>query len=256
VPSPPGHRLFAQYAYAPNTLGYCGPADARALEAVACGDGMGTDGPIADVPSLAARFSGAWPYQQVIAEMTGRTDPLDASVVRAYWTGNELTDEIDREGFGRELLSRLAPQAGHYWKHLTEDLLAEAAPTHGFHVFGVYPWSRLLGSGGPQPLQVLDSCRITCGTVIEVRAEYVVVRARPLTYDGALHLGDEQDRPVRHRAAGGSFVPDLRRGDTVAVHWDFVCDRLTPEDTDRLQHWTGWQLAQTNRRLERTEAAG
>ncbi len=82
------HRLFAQYAHAPNALGYCGPADAAALRAVACGAGADVD--VRRWP----RFSGAWPYQEVIAELAGIDDPLDERVVRAYWTGNELTDAV------------------------------------------------------------------------------------------------------------------------------------------------------------------
>ncbi len=238
------HRLFAQYVYAPNSLGYCGPADAAVLESVACGNEPGVD-----LTAVAKKFSGAWPYQQIVAELAGAADPLDDEVVRAYWTGNELTDRIDRDEFGRTLLSRFAAQAGHYWKHLTDNLLDEVAPTHTFHVFGVYPWSRLLHTGAPQPLQVLDSCRISHGTIVEVRSDDVIVRSRPLTFDGALHFGAERDRPVRQRVAGGTFVSDLHVGDLVAVHWDFVCDRLTSEEAERLEYWTNWQLERTNPRL-------
>ena len=120
-----------------------------------------------DVPSLARGFSGAWPYQQVLAELAGIDDPLDERVVRAYWTGNELTDRVGNVRFGSALLERIRPQAGHYWGHLTDDLLAEASPTHAFHVFGVYPWSRLLETGLPEPLNVLDSCRIGWAEVVD-----------------------------------------------------------------------------------------
>ncbi|MFH5232608.1 DUF6390 family protein [Antrihabitans spumae] len=246
---PAGHRLFAQYAYAPNALGYCGPADGKALEAVACGHDVD-----ADVGALARRFSGAWPYQKLIAELSvaeigGNADPLDDHVVRAYWTGSELTAAIDRRQFGTELLSRFASAAGNYWKHLTDDLLDEVAPTHAFHVFGVYPWSRLLTSGMPQPVQVLDSCRIGWGKVVEVRDDDVIVRSRPLQFDGSLALGDEVDRPVKHRVDSGQFVSHLHVGDNVAVHWDFVCDWLAPQQVDELAYWTDWQLTRTNHRL-------
>ena len=48
-----GERLFARYAYAPNHLGYCGPADAAALAELAS-----TGHTEADVRSIASRFSG------------------------------------------------------------------------------------------------------------------------------------------------------------------------------------------------------
>ncbi|MEO5653507.1 MAG: DUF6390 family protein [Marmoricola sp.] len=234
----PGHRLFAQYAHAPNTLGYCGPAEAAALEAVACGAGDGVD-----VPGLARHFSGAWPYQQVLADLVQIPDPLDERVVRAYWTGNELTAAVDTTEFGEALLELIRPQAGHYWSHLTDDLLAEAAPTHAFHVLGVYPWSRLLCTGQPEPLQVLDSCRIAWAEVLVVEAESLVVRQRHLAYDaGILTLGEDTEERVGHRVPAGSLVGVVEPGDQVAVHWGFACDRLTKEQVESLERWTAHQL--------------
>ncbi|GAB2635074.1 DUF6390 family protein [Prescottella soli] len=241
-----GRTLFARYAYAPNALGYCGPAGS-VLETVACG-GVGAD--VGGVDAAARQFSGAWPYQELLAEQSGVDDALDEAVVRGYWTGNELTAAVDRERFGRALLDRLGARAGHYWKYLTDDLLPEVAPTHAFHVFGVYPWTRLLGTGMPQPLHVLDSCRIRNGVVVELRPDTAVVRSRGLQFDGVrLMLGPLEDRPARRRTAAGPFVPDLRVGDRVAVHWDLVCDRLDADQAGSLEHWTDWQLTQTNPRL-------
>ncbi|NMO02812.1 hypothetical protein HH308_16490 [Gordonia sp. TBRC 11910] len=240
-----GRRLFAQYVYAPNALGYCGPADAKVLESTACGHESTTD-----LTAIARRFSGAWPYQELVARLTGGSDALDERVVRAYWTGNDLTESIDRAEFGARLLDRFTAQAGAYWKHLTPDLLSEVAPTHAFHVFGVYPWSRLLDTGAPQPLDVLDSCRIGLGRVSSLRDETTaVVNARRLEYDGQLRLGADEERVVRYRTGEGSFVADLRAGDTVALHWDFVCDRLAAHQAEYLEYWTDWQLTRTNMRL-------
>jgi Hydrogenase formation hypA family len=82
-----GQRLFARYAYGPNHLGYCGPADSAALLELAT-TGRTTE----DVESIAARFSGAWPYLCVLAELAGVDDPLDERVVRAYWQLRRWTD--------------------------------------------------------------------------------------------------------------------------------------------------------------------
>lgn len=233
-----GHRLFAQYAYAPNALGYCGPQGSEALCAVACGDGAQVD-----VPSLAMRFSGAWPYQKVLADLAGVGDPLDESVVRGYWTGNELTDRVDRATFGATLLEHIKPQAGHYWGHLNDELLVEAAPTHSFHVFAVYPWSRLLVTGQPEPVTVLDSCRIGWARVVAVEPDHLVVRSRHLEYaERVLSLGAERDERVAYRVDGAAFVDAVEVGDQVALHWGFVCDRLTEVQARSLERWTIWQL--------------
>jgi len=222
-----GAALFAAYADAPNALGYCGPPD-----------GIGTTD--AEIRASARRFSGVWPYLQVLARLTGTADPLDARLVEAYWLGRDLG--VDRAEFGRELLAVLGPRAGAYWTHLTPDLLSEAAADHGFHVFGVYPWSRLL-TAGPQPLFVLDSCRIRWGSVVGL--DPLTVSSPRLTWDGAaLGLGEPTDGAV-----DGNGVA---LGDVVAVHWDRLVDVLTPDQVEVLAESTRDRLALTNRRLVAT----
>ncbi|MDT7552774.1 MAG: hypothetical protein QOI16_1310 [Pseudonocardiales bacterium] len=226
-----GAALFARYADAPNALGYCGPPE-----------GIGTTE--VEIRASARRFSGVWPYLQVLAGLTDTPDALDPRLVEAYWLGRDLG--IDREAFGRELLAVQGPRAGAYWTHLNADLLAEAAPDHGFHVFGVYPWSRLLAAG-PQPLQVLDSCRIRWGTVVGL--DPLTVSSPRLTWDGAqLGLGEPTVGPIT--GGGGGAV-----GDVVAVHWDRLVDVLTPEQTEVLAAGTLRRLELTNVRLHGAPAS-
>jgi hypothetical protein len=248
-----GAVLFARYAYAPNDLGYCGPAETATLFE------LGVTGHVdADVPAIARRFSGAWPYATVLAELAGIGDPLDERVMRAYWTGGPLLDTVDRADFGVKLLEVLASEAGHYWAHLTPELLPEAAATHLFHVFGVYPWTRLLvGDTSGQPLRVLDNCRIRYGRAVRVDGERVLVRTRRLTWDGGrLGLAAAAVESVRLSAGGRSFVPDAAPGDWLALHWDSVCERLGPDELTYLRRETSRQLRVTNARLARgTECA-
>lgn len=254
-----GTEMFARYAYAPNRLGYCGPPGSDALAAGAVpGGSTGPDGSPAeadrpggpvDVRAAARRFSGAWPYLQVLARLTGSDDPLDYRLVESYWLGRDLG--IDNAAFGAELLAVIGPQAGHYWTHLTPGLLAEATCDHSFHVFGVYPWTRLLGKGmDAQPLEVLDSCRIRWGTVESRSGDEIEVRSRRLSWDGReLGLADPAVEPVQVSVGGLSFLPDVAPGDEVALHWDWLTDRLTPDQTRVLEHSTERELAATNRRL-------
>lgn len=243
--APPGLRLFAQYAYAPNELGYCGPAEAQALF------DLGTTGDTtADIHSIAARFSGAWPYAVLLAEMAGVEDPLDERVMRAYWTGGPLLDAVDGTDFGGKLLDRIGVDAGRYWGHLSAELLPEAAPTHGFHVFGVYPWTRLLTDLPEHALQVLDNCRIRWGQVIAVDGDYIVVSSAHLLWDGqAIGMAEPTPERVRCTTDGVGFVADPAEGDWLALHWESVCERLSVDALGRLRDGTAWQLAVTNERL-------
>lgn len=232
-----GAQLFARYAYAPNHLGYCGPPHPELL----------LEGTRESIESAARQFTGAWPYLQVLSRMTGIPDPLDRRLVESYWLGGGVGARLDPRDFTTELLAVIGPQAGHYWTHLGAHLADEAAPNHCFHVFGVYPWTRLLGKGGPeldaQPLSVLDNCRISWGTVVSVNDDKAEVRRQTLQWDGtALFLGAPGIRPAE-------LGLPVAEGDLVAVHWDRVCDRLTAQQARTLEQCTLRQLRVTNDRL-------
>ncbi|WP_405182156.1 DUF6390 family protein [Nocardia sp. NBC_01377] len=236
-----GADVFARFAYAPNDLGYCGPPDAAALR----------EGTVAQVRAAARRFSGAWPYLRVMARMTGITDPLDHRLVESYWLGGGLGADLDHESFAHELLAMLGPAAGHYWKHLTPDLGREAAPNHCFHVFGVYPWSRLLGVGtGEHPLRILDDCRITWAVVRARRGDEITVECRRLLLDGSrLRLSAPETRSVTAVSSARRLATEADVGDRVALHWGRVCGRIDENLTRVLAEATEHQLRVTNARL-------
>lgn len=242
-----GAEMFARYAYAPNALGYCGPPLGATLR----------DGSLDEVRRAATRFTGAWPYLRVLSALTGITDPLDHRLVESYWLGGGVGAELNPDEFFNELLAIIGPQAGHYWSHLSVDLAGEAAGNHCFHVFGVYPWTRLLGGAGRKvnaehPLSVLDNCRITSGTVLSRAGGRVEVTCRRLAWDGrALTLTAPSPRVLDVWTDGYSAVPDVAVGDRVAVHWGRLCGRLTPAQVRTLTACTQRQLQVTGRRLTR-----
>jgi hypothetical protein len=240
-PQSRGAEMFARYAYAPNALGYCGPPLGATLR----------DGSIDDVRNAATQFSGAWPYLRVLSEMTGISDPLDYRLVESYWLGGGIGARLDPDAFVEELLAIIGPKAGRYWGHLTADLACEAAANHCFHVFGVYPWSRLLGRGMDEhPVSVLDNCRITWGTVLSRDGDVVDVMCQALGWDGqALMLSEPSARRIDVFADGYSAMPDVAVGDEVAIHWGRLCGRLQPDQIQALAESTSRQLHVTNQRL-------
>ena len=254
-PSPGGMSgalLFSRYASPPNQLGYCGPADSRAL--LEYGAAAVVD---SGLTQLARAFSGAWPYLELLARATGIADPLDRRVVEAYWVGNDLLDRVDMATFGNALVDRFRRRAGSGWDHLAQAVPAGAVPHHSFHVFGVYPWVGLLRAGASgHPLHVLDRCRVRWGRVVASHGEDVVVRYRPLTWDGArLELGSPTTETAVTATGGLGFVTGLRPGDWVSLHWGWVCDRLGPRQLAALRERTLRQLAITNDQIARTGPA-
>ena len=98
---PAGYALFARYAFPPNELGYCGPADADVL--------LRGDNPT-EVAAHAKEFDGAWPYLRAIAEAAGTPDALDADVVRSYWVGGPQLDRVDPAALLEKLRSAFKGQ--------------------------------------------------------------------------------------------------------------------------------------------------
>jgi hypothetical protein len=234
-----GALLFARYAYPPNALGLCG-ADVRRtlLEYGAAGE---SDGGLAE---LARTFEGAWPYLELIAGANGIADPLDTRVVEAYWVGNELLDCVDPGRLVAHIDERFRNRLGRARENIAGAARAGAVPHHCFHVFAVYPWIGLLRSGiVDEPLRILDQCRTTPGRVVTVEDETAVVLARPLLYEkGRLGLGPPAPRTVRWSEVGLAFARPAP-GDLVSLHWDFVCDLLTPRAARALDRATRLALA-------------
>jgi hypothetical protein len=234
-----GPLLFARFAFPPNSLGYCGPSEPSTLFEVAHA------GAEREVEHLARAFDGAFPYLQLIAAANRIPDPLDRRVVEAYWVGSPLLDRIDHAAMGTALDARFRPRVGPQWGFLAETIPAGAVPHHSFHVFGVYPWVGLLRAGRTeQPLRVLDRCRIRWGTVQSVQGDIAVVQNRLLTWDGRrLDYGEPVSETVRWAMDGASITEAITPGDVVALHWDWVCDRLSPARLHNLQTWTAKTLA-------------
>ncbi len=239
----PGPLLFARYAYPPNELGYCGPADSGALLGAV---GQGTD--LGELSHLATGFTGAWPYLELIAGCNGIGNPLDERVVEAYWVGNVLLGRVPSTALVASLGDRFERRAGSRFGSM-----AAAAPLgglcqHSFHVFAVYPWLGLLRAGmeGP-PLTVLDRCRIRWGRVETVTGDLATVRNRTLVFEGSrLVLGPEIVEVARVGLDGIGLARQVVPGDTVSLHWDWVCDVLPPGRLAWLRWCTAVNLAVVN----------
>jgi hypothetical protein len=248
-----GPLRFARFAYPPNALGYCGPDDPAALLEHADA-GVATY----DLADLARQFAGAWPYLELIAASAERPDPLDADVVEAYWLGNDLLNRVDARIFAAHLADRFEPRAGRGIADIATLALLGAVPHHNFHVLAVYPWVGLLRAGtrAEEPMRVLNACRIRCGRVLAVDAFLAEVAVQPLVWNGrSLRLGSAQVEAVTHAVAHGSLTSGVRVGDIVALHWDWICEVLTPRRVRALRSCTARILQMTNEALARPLAA-
>lgn len=238
-----GATRFVRYAYPPNALGYCGPDDHVALGQY--GEAGVVDGGLV---ALITDFEGAWPYLELIGHSTGHR-PLDDAVVRSYWLGGGLLDRIPMSAIGNSLADRFRLRAGSSWQTIEAAINSGARPSHAFHVFAVYPWVGLMRSGTTaKPLEILDRCRVRWGRVIESDEEEVLVESRPLVFeDERLLLGPPMAERVRRARGVGEVAP----GDTVSLHWGWMCERLGSRASNILMAETRAMLAIANRSIAR-----
>lgn len=245
--TPPGPVLFGRYAFGPNRLGYCGPDDSTALlEYAAAGIDDG------GLRALARGFEGAYPYLELIAAANGVADPLDRSVVEAYWLGNGLTEAVRPAQLQRSVeqrfRARLTPSS---WRWLEASLAGGARPMHAFHVLEIFPRVGLLRGGHTDDLlATIDACRIRWGRVEAVSGDALVVSAVPVELiDGKLRLGSPRPETITRWLDGRGFVDDIAPGEMVAIHWNWACDRLSSTQLGNLVAWTGLALRLANRAI-------
>jgi hypothetical protein len=243
----PGPILFARYAFGPNRLGYCGP-DA-VVELFEEGTHGGDERALRE---LAQGFEGAWPYLELIARANRIEDPLDRRVVEAYWLGNELLDRVRPVDLGDSLAVRFRPRLRpDGWRWLAGKPATGAVPVHAFHVLDVFPRVGLLRSGSTDHvLEVIDSCRIRWGRVLERDGDALVTSVVPIELvGGRLRLGAPRPERVQTWRDGASFIADVGPGDIISVHWSFACDRLNDHQLDGLIRWTATEISIANQTI-------
>jgi hydrogenase maturation factor len=252
-----GALLAARYAFMPNKLRYCGGDSNSELFEYAAHQAS-DDG----LKAMLKEFETMFPYLRLIAEANKIADPFNYKVVEAYWLGNELLEKVSMNNFYRYLVDEQKLK-----KKLKPALLekvfgkipAGAKPHHSFHVLSIpkrtgnYPVEHTLCT--------MDECRIALGKVKSQKAKgktecqnskvdftrSIHVEYQPLIALGNnIALGELKEREVWAEMDKKVFANDLKAGDWVAVHWGWVCDRLTDLQASNLQKWTKYNLSLAN----------
>ncbi len=225
-----GVQLAARFSIATNRLKYCGPADAEPALFRTIVDGTDLD---ASRTAL-LKFEALEPYLTAIAAKHG-LDPLDADVVEAYWIGNELLEDFTRDDF-RGILDVLAHRglprsmAEAFAAHLPERPL----PHHTFHV-GFVGVGNVTGHV-KTTLPNMEACRPAWARVLHAAGGKLEVEKPALAYDrGRLRIG----AAVRETLAyDRRFLPAVRKGDHVALHWNWPALKLTDGQLTNLKEYT------------------
>jgi len=240
-----GELLHAKHALQPNTLGYCGPDENGTIL-----EHLHQSSVSEELTSTLTRFEAAYPFVRMIAKSTGR-QPFDREVTEAYWIGNHLLESVPLSDFFEFSHRDLAPKGRAGSKEETKSLFRElgplAKPHHTFYVLGMYARSSPKSGSEAKLLELMDSCRISWGRVLEVKPKTLLVQRRSLTLkEGRLGLSPPGRKEVRYDPEIPSFST-VRKGDTVSVHWNFASDRLSPRQLANLTRYTSLDVEATNR---------
>jgi hypothetical protein len=242
-----GALLFGRYAFPPNRLGYCGPDSAQELF-----EYVSSERADRGLVELERRFEGAYPYLCLIARANNIADPFDRRVVEAYWIGNEYLRQVDAASFHQSLDERFRPRIQRRdFAWLASKLALGAKPHHNFHVFEVYLRTGLMNdTHATIMVESMDSCRISWGRVVSVDGAELVVARRPLRLiGGKLALTEEEIVRVTRQIEGRGFADHTSPGDSVSIHWNWVCELLDGARLRRLARETRRYLELANQTL-------
>ncbi len=89
-----------------------------------------------------------------------------------------------------------------------------------------------------------------------MNGDTAIVESARLEWDGqSLALGTPQDERVTIARDGDQLASRCAPGDVVALHWDWLCERLDPRQAHWLQRCTAEQLRVVNALPSSTPAA-
>jgi hypothetical protein len=231
-----GLEMAVLYGLKPHQLGFCGPHRKKEKMLRDFLEGAGSP---AKVRNVLKQFKAAYPYYCLIAKANKIKDPFDTEVVRAYWIGNNLlenvpvsklrkTISVEFSGFG------LLPKAIAQKK--AAEIPEDSLPHHSFHVLALGAISSAVDL---RDVKLKDLCRVSWGQIKKITvSERVQILAsyQPLTEkDKKIVLGQPT---LREFFGEKKFLPDLKIGDYASFHWNQIIQILTKDEVDNLKKYT------------------
>jgi hypothetical protein len=246
-----GEFLHTKHAFPPNNLGNCGPDTKGRILNYLHNHANGID-----LQPALTKFEAAYPFVRMIAKSTGKV-PFDYQVAEAYWIGNSLLDRVEPAEFFEfsygalsESRMNLGDKGGLSKvaaKSIFRKVGRDARPHHTFYVLGMYARSSIRsGSTGSKLVELMDSCRISWGRVLEAKKDTLLVNTPSLKLkDGKLSLSHPARKEIRYDPLIPPFS-EIRAGDWVTIHWNFASERLQSYQLANLKRYTALDIKATN----------
>lgn len=233
-----GVELCSRFSYITNSLCFCGPKDAH-LEFLKY---LNSKEDKSKVEELLKKFEGILPYVSVIAERNGK-EIFDKEVIEAYWLGNSLLDNLDDED-NKKIIDNLVSRGllRSIGDKLISNLPSGLLPCHLFNV--MYVGVGMLTGSVETSLHNMDNCRISWGNVIEVLDDKLIVSTNKLVKENEKYfLKNDETKTVVYLK---EMLPDISKGDNIAIHWGFACIKLNETQLENLKKYTGKVMVRLN----------
>lgn len=225
----------SKYSFGPNRLHYCGP-DAH-QELLAHIEYQSAD---PRLKQMLKAFNTLYPYLCLIAKANHIKDPFDDHVVRAYWLGNNLLENVSRQDLYRNLLEEQKVQdkiGSKSFLKIKNKIKNYALPHHSFHVFNI--WRRTGNMAIAHTLESMDSCRIGWGKVTKIDGPFLSVFTQPIVeQNGALMLGSAIEKKITRTLGAREDIEQIKIKDIVTYHWGVPCEVISPKQAALLKRYT------------------
>jgi hypothetical protein len=221
-------QLASRFSFPPNALGYCGKdtAPAKFKKCV-------IEGECAGVEDELSKFIVLHPYYKTIAEVTAHP-VFSYPVVESYWIGNELLGQFKPEHYNILLDNFLEQGVPDFFvEELRSNPPKVFIPSHLFQVIfvGVGRASGVV----PFDINSINECMIRWGRVLEINGDSVKVKLNSFKQSGKKYRLTAKNETL---SLNDVFVPGLKTGDTVAVHWKQLIKVLTKDEEEKILFWT------------------
>ncbi len=221
-------QLNSRFTLPPNSLGYCGK-DSAPEKFKSCV----IKGKCAGVEEEFKHFIVLHPYLRTLSKITG-LPKFSYKVVESYWLGNDNLLKAKNKDYAT-LLNFFAKQGVPEWfvAELKSEKPKKFIPTHLFQVLHVGV-GRASGSV-PYNLESINNCMIRWGKVEKVNKKTAVVNLNSLKKVKSVY---KRTFIIETFPFVKGFVPALKVGDIVTVHWKQIVKILTEDEVGKITYWT------------------
>ncbi len=221
-------QLACRFSLPPNSLGYCGQNTAPEKFKKCVVDGVCTN-----IKNELEKFIVLNPYLKTLAHITNR-DKFSYKVIEAYWLGNDELKKAEAVDY-KNLLDNFAKQGVPDWfvDELQTKLPKVFIPHHLFQVLHIGV-GKASGSV-PFNLESINNCMIRWGKVVNIKGGELVADLNSLEKSSAGYKLIQNKCKAKFIPG---FLPTLKLGDVVAVHWGQAVKILTPKEVAQLSFWT------------------